>query len=85
MNIKITVESTIDKESDVSQDGILCQDGYAIAFDDLDYLIERIERFLPISSEYPNGIKIIKRDPADHMGKWGIVYNDELDRNVDLE
>ena len=72
MNIKITVESTIDKESDVSQDGILCKDGLAIEFHSLEYLIERIERYLPSSAEYPDGVRIVKLNPADHRGEWGI-------------
>jgi len=78
MNIKITVESIIDSKSDHgSQDGIMCEDGFAIAFNDLDYLIERIERYLPSSSEYPNGVRIVKLDPADHMGMWGIEKIEE--------
>ena len=77
MNIKITVESTIDKISDYrSQDGILCEDGLAIEFHSLEYLIERIERYLYCSPEYPNGVRIIKKDPKDNMGTWGIEANE---------
>jgi len=81
MNIKITVESLVKESDHGSQDGILCEDGYAIEFIDLDYLIERIERFLPSSSEYPNGVRIVKLNPADHMGIWGIEKIEEGDLN----